>query len=297
MKETILDTVTIQNYRNRFQRVLHHIDAHLDDDLSVETLSGVAAFSRFHFHRQFSELLGIGVFPYIQGLRLKRASYRLAFRKEMSILEIALSSRYEGPEAFARAFKQRAGLTPSAFRKEPHWDALHDAHRSIVTARNSIMQQTFAPIEIIDVQETRIAILSHRGDPASIGKAIRRFIDWRKSAGLPPRLNATYNIFHNDPQEVVPEDFRLDLCVATDRNVADAERGITAGVIPAGRCAVLRHTGSDDGLGPALTHLYAHWLPKSGETPRDFPLYCQRIRFFPDVPEQEAVTDIFLPLA
>lgn len=67
-----MDTVTIQNYRNRFQRVLHHIDAHLDDDLSVETLSGVAAFSRFHFHRQFSELLGIGVFPYIQGLRLKQ---------------------------------------------------------------------------------------------------------------------------------------------------------------------------------------------------------------------------------
>ena len=95
------------------------------------------------------------------------------------------------------------------------------------------MQQTFAPIEIIDVQETRIAILPHSGDPTSIGKTIRRFIDWRKSAGLPPRLSATYNIFHNDPQEVALADFRLDLCVATDRNVVDAELGIVAGVIPA----------------------------------------------------------------
>src|SRR5260221_3730956 len=66
--------------------------------------------------------------------------------------------------------------------------------------------------------------------------------------------------------------------------------------IPVGRCAVLRHTGADDGLAAAITHLYADWLPRSGEDLRDFPVYLQRITFFPDVPEHEAVTDIFLPL-
>ena len=66
--------------------------------------------------------------------------------------------------------------------------------------------------------------------------------------------------------------------------------------IPAGRCAVLRHTGADDGLAAAITHLYADWPPRSGEDLRDFPVYLQRITFFPDVPEHEAVTDIFLPL-
>jgi AraC family transcriptional regulator len=38
------------------------------------------------------------------------------------------------------------------------------------------------------------------------------------------------------------------------------------------------------------------WLPDSGESPGDFPLFFQRITFFPDVPEHEAATDIFLPL-
>jgi AraC family transcriptional regulator len=45
-----------------------------------------------------------------------------------------------------------------------------------------------------------------------------------------------------------------------------------------------------------VIYLYAEWLPNSGEELRDYPLYFQRIRFFPDVPEHEAVTDIFLPL-
>jgi hypothetical protein len=29
---------------------------------------------------------------------------------------------------------------------------------------------------------------------------------------------------------------------------------------------------------------------------RDFPIYLQRVKFFPDVPENEAITDVFLPL-
>lgn len=39
----------LQNYQARMRRVLDHIDRHLDADLDLDTLSGVAAFSKFHF--------------------------------------------------------------------------------------------------------------------------------------------------------------------------------------------------------------------------------------------------------
>jgi AraC family transcriptional regulator len=58
----------------------------------------------------------------------------------------------------------------------------------------------------------------------------------------------------------------------------------------------LRHIGSDDNLRQSISYLYSQWLPQSGEEPRDFPLYLQRIHFFPDVPEHEVITDVFLPL-
>jgi AraC family transcriptional regulator len=72
--------------------------------------------------------------------------------------------------------------------------------------------------------------------------------------------------------------------------------GVVSKTIPGGRCAVLRHVGSDDNLAATVRYLYAEWLPQSGEEPRDFPLFLQRVRFFPDVPEHEAATDVFLPL-
>src|SRR5262249_18715441 len=113
-----------ERYLARFRKVFDYIDAHLDEPLSVETLSGIAAFSKFHFHRQFTGLFGISVYSYIQLCRLKRASYQLAFR-DTQIVDIAMGSGYEGPEAFARAFRKHFGQSPSGFRKQPQWTPWH----------------------------------------------------------------------------------------------------------------------------------------------------------------------------
>ena len=118
-------------YSRRFRRVLDYVDAHLDEDLSVERLSHVAAFSKYHFHRQFSELFGISVSKYVQLVRLKRAAYRLAFRREHGILAMALETGYESQEAFTRAFKKAIGQTPAAFRRRPDWESWNVAYRQL----------------------------------------------------------------------------------------------------------------------------------------------------------------------
>jgi AraC family transcriptional regulator len=40
----------LQNYQARMRRVLNYIDRHLDSDLDLETVSGVAAVSKLDFH-------------------------------------------------------------------------------------------------------------------------------------------------------------------------------------------------------------------------------------------------------
>ncbi len=285
-------------YRRRFRKVLDHVDAHLEEDLSVDALSEVAAFSKFHFHRQFSALFGYGVHRYVQLLRLRRAALQLAFRPRARILEIALASGYESHEAFARAFKKAVGQTPSAFRAHPRWEAWHAAYDPLTTLRSLHMKPDHRPenVTIVDFPETRVAALEHRGDPRRLGDSIRAFIAWRRGNGLPPRVSATFNVLYDDPTTTRPEAFRLDLCAATSRPVAENPFGVVGKTIPGGRCARLRHVGSDDTLGEAVRYLYSTWLPASGEELRDFPLFVQRVRFFPDVPEAEAVSEVHLPL-
>ncbi len=293
-----LSAAAVDRYRIRFRKVLEHIDAHLSDDLDVEGLSGIAAFSKFHFHRQFSELLGSGVYQYVSLRRLKRASYQLVFRGDLPITDIALASGYDATEAFARAFKRIVGQSPSAFRKAPRWSAWHARFEPLGEVRSRIMtsQHRLEEVKIVTFEDTRIAALEYRGDVRSIGDAIRTFIKWRKQNQLPPKVSATFTIVHHHPARNDDGECHYELCAATDLGVPENSIGIVEKVIPGGRCALLRHIGSEDHLGESVSFLYSQWLPQSGEELRNFPLYFQRVRLFPDVPEHEAVTDIFLPL-
>ena len=291
-------TATLKTYHARMQRVLDHIDRHLDDNLDLEAMSGVAAFSKFHFHRQFSATFGLTVHRYVQLARMKRASYRLAYRDALGVTDIAMEAGYDAPDAFARAFRQRFGQSPSSFRRSPDWETWLAAFGPFDEARSTLMQTTYTTddVTIREMAPTPVAILEHRGDPATIGATIQRFIAWRKAAGLPPKTSPTFNVFHSDPRTTPPAEYRLDLCVGTDRAIEPNGERIEAGMIPGGRCAVLRVVGGTDDLEPAALYLYRDWLPASGEEARDFPLYCQRLAFFPDVPEHEAIADLFLPL-
>jgi AraC family transcriptional regulator len=233
-------------------------------------------------------MLGVPVHQYVQLVRMKRATQQLAFR-DASVIAVALDAGYETPEAFARAFKQRTGQTPSAFRDKPEWAQWQATYKAAQEHRMAERSE----VQIIDASDTRVACMEHRGDPDTIGETIRKFIAWRRAHHLPPATSATFNILYNDPESTPPERFRLDLCCVTE--MTDDE--VIGKVIPGGRCAVVRHTGSDDAFRETLEYLYGTWLPDSGEELRDFPLYCRRVTFFPDVPEHEAVTDFYLPLA
>ncbi|APH55491.1 Transcriptional regulator, AraC family [Granulibacter bethesdensis] len=250
--------VPLQHYHTRMQRVLDYIDHHLDDELSVERLSNVAAFSKYHFHRQFTALFGLSVHDYIQLTRLKRASFRLAYRNAERITNIALDAGYDAPDAFARAFRKQFRQSPSAFRAYPDWQQLLETFEPLDQARSRRIQPRFttADITIRETDPIPVAIMTHRGDPAMIGATIQRFIAWRKTTGLTPRISPTFNIFHSDPHTTSPEEYRLDLCVGTARRREANGEKLEQGIIPGGRCAVLRATGHSDNLEQAAAYLY-----------------------------------------
>ena len=289
----------LQNYHTRMRRVLDHIDQHLDGDLDLETVSRVAAFSKFHFHRQFTAIFEMSVHRYVQLARMKRASHRLACETAQSVTDIAMEAGYDAPDAFARAFRRRLGQSPSSFRKSPDWDPWLAAFGPLDNARSKLMQIIFTPddVTIRDVPPTPVAMLEHRGDRAKLGDTRERFIAWRRAAGLSPETNPTFMVFRSERLPANPADYSMDLCVGTDRPVEPNDQQMKAGVIPGGRCAVLRYPGNTNNLEPAALYLYGDWLPASGEEARDFPVYCQRrLSFMPEVSAHEVVVELFLPL-
>lgn len=288
----------LDNYRRRMLRVLDYIEAHLDDYLDLETVSGVAAFSKYHFHRQFKAVFGLSVHRYIQLARLRRAARQLADGEMESITEAAAEAGYSAPDAFARAFRRNFGQTPSSFIQSPGWEAWLAATRPLNIARSKLMNIVFdtAQVAIRQVLPVRTAVFEHRGDPDRVEETIRRVISWRRAAELSPRTSPTFSIWHSEHRPLNPEDYSMDLCVGLEPDHEFDAHGedVRIGTIPGGRCAVLRVTGDTHDLEPAATFLYRNWLPASGEEMRDFPIYCQR--YFPEDPASPSEADVYLPL-
>jgi AraC family transcriptional regulator len=277
-------------YQLRMNVVFDYIEQHIDDSLSIESLSQQANFSPFHFHRQFRAFTGYPVYKMIQLLRLKRASKELTFSSEKSITDIALDAGFENAESFSRAFKKVLQQTPSAFRSKPDWELWHLLLPFKTINRSDTMQ-----VNIIDFPETMIAALEHHGPEHLVYNTTRKFIEWRQANGIKPGQGNTYGIHYSDPVSTLPEDYRLDICVSVDNPVAENPQGVVNKAIPAGRCAIVRHRGSRDYI-PAADYLYRKWLPESGEELRDYPPFFHYINVGPDVKDKDMLTDIYLPI-
>ncbi|WP_035898725.1 AraC family transcriptional regulator [Labrenzia sp. DG1229] len=285
--------------QRRLTRVLDEIDHSLDRPLDITGLAEAAAFSRFHFQRQFSVFLGMSVAEYRRLLLMKRAGNQLVYRPEEAVTDIAYDAGYENLESFSRAFKRAFGQTPSDFRATPDWDIWHETFNPLTELKGRFMP-TDPPdpdnVKILEFPETRIAIFEHTGPQAGLSKSVQHFISWRRENSLPPLKHATFNILYDDPKAVAPCDYRFGLCCEVTGPVPENGYGIRSSLIPGGRCAVLPHMGSLDFAENAIRFLYRDWLPQSGEHLRDFPLFVKRLKFFPDVPEHETVSEVYLPL-
>lgn len=277
-------------YQQRMEVVLEHIEKNLNEDLSLEQLSQQANFSPFHFHRQFRAFVGLPVYKFIQILRLKRAAKELVFSTEKNITDIAFDAGFENAESFSRAFKKLVKQTPSTYRAKPNWEIWNQLVDLTKIHRSQTMQ-----VKIINFPETMIAALEHHGPEHLTYNTTKKFVEWRQANGVKPGDGETYGIHYSDPASTLPEDYRLDICVSVELEIAENPQGVINKVIPAGRCAVIRHHGSRDYI-PAADYLYREWLPDSGEELRDFPPFFHYINVGPDVKDPDMITDIYLPI-
>lgn len=95
-------------------RVVEHIEAHLDAQLRLRDLAGIAGLSEAHFQRAFGASQGVSPLVWITHRRIARAKNLLRGREP--IAGIALACGFSSQSHLTRAFKSATGLTPGAYR-------------------------------------------------------------------------------------------------------------------------------------------------------------------------------------
>ncbi|MGY0574619.1 helix-turn-helix transcriptional regulator [Bradyrhizobium sp. RDM12] len=116
-----------REYERRINRVIDYVQGHLADDLTLERLARVAAFSPFHFHRVFAAITGETLSDFIRRVRLERAAGALISLPETSILDVAYRYGFSSAATFARAFRAHFGMSATQWRSDggQHWRDQH----------------------------------------------------------------------------------------------------------------------------------------------------------------------------
>lgn len=280
------------NYEDRINKVIAFIGKHFDDELSLEQLSGVACFSKYHFHRLFTAYTGLSLQQYIRWLRLKRAAHQLIVDKNMPIITIAINAGFESHESFTRAFKQVCGVNPSDFRLESTWHFWETPPYSLPKRGEMSMNVT-----VKNISARRLAAVEHRGDLQKLGESLYKLIEWAKAQpmNLKPEPGEAFGFAYDDPKTTKPEDFRFDLAITIPAGLK-VQGDIVEKHLPAGRYAVALHKGSHDTIGDTVYGLYHDWLPESKEELGDLPCIFCYYNFDYEVAETELLTECWLLL-
>ena len=281
---------TTTSYQERLNRVLAHIRQHLDEPLTLDQLAGVACLSPFHFHRIFSAHVGETVTGYVRRLRLERAAARIASTGD-SITDTALDVGYDTPAAFARAFRERFGMSPSEFRNQQRITIPPFAGHS--TAKELRVMKP----EMRELPDTTVLFVRKSGAYGEAAAAAwGALMGYAYKNRLLSKQTETFGIGYDDPTITPAENLRYDACITFSGNV-QPEGEVQVQTISGGRYAVFLHKGAYTELNDIYRGIFAGWLPTSGCTLRDCPCFEKYLNRDPRRTKPENLrTEIWIPV-
>lgn len=91
-----------------------YIDENYQEPINLDTISGQAFLSRFHFHRLFRQIYRRTPHQYLTRKRLDKAQYLLAENKPVA--EVCNEVGFESIGSFSVLFKKEIGFAPQYYR-------------------------------------------------------------------------------------------------------------------------------------------------------------------------------------
>ena len=220
--------------------VLVHIQANLDEDLSLDAVAKRVRLSPFHFHRLFRSTIGETLKQYTQRLRLERAANRLVIH-DTTILDVALDSGFHSHETFSREFKRRFQVTPRGYRE---WGRGKLEQNSVSTLP---LDDTYDDFELSETKVTRmaqlhVAFIRHVGPYEAVPDTLwHRLAEWARARRLPIDL-IFLGIAHDAPGITPPDKLRFDAAIVVPEAFA-ADRSIGHQVLGPAEFAITTHIG------------------------------------------------------
>ncbi|PKL16453.1 MAG: hypothetical protein CVV49_16205 [Spirochaetae bacterium HGW-Spirochaetae-5] len=271
---------TESNYVSSVNRVIDFIDDNIEYDLTLTSISDVANYSEYHFHRIFKSFTREPLKQYIKRIRIEKAAVQLINNPFKSITQIAYDNGFSSSQFFSRAFKQNFGISPCEWRRRRNSNIIISGELNELFNNDSEKLQELKDfyVEINDVipntavviQETHemdVAYIRHIGsyvENAGIyHKLFNKLMNWADSYGYMDSETKLIALFNDYPGITEKNKQKAMLCITVPQ-YAKTSRVIEKTKIPGGKYAVAHFELPEDKVIRAWEFMYGKWLPESG---------------------------------
>jgi AraC family transcriptional regulator len=295
------------DYRNRINRVFQFIDEHLESDLSLNTVSQIAFFSPFHFHRVFKFVTGETLNEYVTRRRIEKSALDL-LHNNIKATELAYKYGFSDISSFSRAFKKYYGVSPTEFKKDnPNRHSKirqlkskngqdYPDYEKYICIINNLKKWTEmnAKIEIKETPQLNLAAVTHVG-VNGIENAFETLTKWAIPKGLLENPETKMGrVFYDSFKVTAPDKVRMSIVLTTNEPF-EAEGEINKLTIDKTKCIVGRFEITPNEFEKSWTSLFI-WMNENGykkSVENPFEIYHNDYR---EHPENKFIVDLYIPV-
>lgn len=282
-------------YQYRIQKVIDFITTHISEDLSLDRLADEAGFSRFHFHRIFSAMIGETPADYVLRNRLELAANFLV-KTNRTVTQIAMEFGFSSPAVFTRAFRQYFHCTPRDYKQQSPQISRDMGETGIPSATPS-PEFHLEPIQVKDLEDTHVIYIASTGGYIleKICLAWEKLYRWASLHNLLTPASRAIGISFDDPMITQSSKCRYYACFSVPAG-AKGNSQVGTLVIPGGKYAVFHATCQAADIQYIYQLVYREWLPASGYQPSNSFPYEIYIDTPSQLPPSLYQMEIFFPV-
>ena len=302
---------SIKEYYFRINKSIDYIKKNLDEELTLDKLSSISNFSKFHFHRIFKSVTGLTMNEFIKNARIERAFFFLMNNHSKSISEISVDCGFSSISVFSRSFRKSENITPSEWRSKYKNSKICITNSNIGQSQTKIVDYLALKLnnvkmsdvikldfEIKDLKELNVIYVRnlniHKHDSETFGKMFEQLFTWaipRNLVNFPQTKALTvYKSISNEFGML-----QADVCITVPAStIGEGIIGTTK--ISGGMYAIFHKEAPMTECLKTWKYIYDTWFEENGYQPDNRNFFLSHLNDPKTHPENLHIIDIYIPI-
>lgn len=310
IRHVSMDDVKSAAHKALIVRAQEFIEGRWRDDLTLEQIASHVCLSPFHFQRIFKQQTGETPKEYLSRIRLENSVQRVYVDRHLTVYDVAIECGFSSQAAFARAFRQRFGVSATEFRSLSFSEAAKLAAKwgpDLQQAFHKQLRRSMSPREEDRLRKSitlkridSLTVIYHATTMISeehVGEQFRKLADRAEAYDIEIDLSQCFGAMYDFPLHTPLDKCRYRACIGVSGESAPHPKFSTM-TIDGGKYGVFPVKGDIELSIRYLIFFFSKWLKASHFQRSENPyLYLER---FSALPRPETYTktarEIYAPL-